>query len=42
MHTTVQIGSGANKRRPERERILAAARRREIDAILVWKIDYCH
>ena len=37
--TVFEIGSGANKKRPERERILAAARRREIDVILVWKID---
>ena len=36
--TVFEIGSGA-KKKPERDRILAAARRREIDAVLVWKID---
>lgn len=33
-----EVGSGA-KRRPQREAMLAAARRREIDAILVWRLD---
>jgi len=32
------IGSGA-KERPKRDALLKAARRREIDAILVWKLD---
>lgn len=32
------MGSGA-KTRPKREELLAMARRREIDAILVWKLD---
>jgi len=32
------IGSGA-KDRPKREEILRAARRREVDAIVVWKLD---
>lgn len=32
------IGSGA-KERPAREKLLRAARRREIDAIVVWKLD---
>jgi putative DNA-invertase from lambdoid prophage Rac len=33
-----EVGSGA-KHRPQREAMLAAARRREIDAILVWRLD---
>jgi putative DNA-invertase from lambdoid prophage Rac len=33
-----EIGSGA-KFRPKREELLKMARRREIDAILVWKLD---
>jgi len=33
-----EVGSGA-KRRPQREAMLAAARRRDIDAILVWRLD---
>ena len=33
-----EVGSGA-KTRPKREELLAMARRREIDAILVWKLD---
>ncbi|MFN0278654.1 MAG: recombinase family protein [Pyrinomonadaceae bacterium] len=33
-----EVGSGA-KTRPEREELLRMARRREIDAILVWKLD---
>ena len=33
-----EIGSGA-KTRPMREQLLRMARRREIDAILVWKLD---
>jgi len=32
------IGSGA-KERPKRDEILRAARRREIDAVVVWKLD---
>jgi DNA invertase Pin-like site-specific DNA recombinase len=32
------VGSGASER-PKRERLLEAARRREIDAILVWRLD---
>ena len=32
-----EIGSGA-KRRPQREAMMDAARRREIDAVLVWLI----
>lgn len=33
-----EVGSGA-KTRPKREELLKLARRREIDAILVWKLD---
>ena len=33
-----EVGSGA-KQRPEREELLQAARRREVDAIVVWKLD---
>lgn len=33
-----EIGSGA-KTRPKREELLRMARRREVDAILVWKLD---
>ena len=33
------IGSGASAVRPRREELLHAARRREIDMILVWRLD---
>jgi DNA invertase Pin-like site-specific DNA recombinase len=33
-----EVGSGA-KTRPKREEILKAARRRELDAIVVWRLD---
>jgi putative DNA-invertase from lambdoid prophage Rac len=33
-----EVGSGA-KTRPKREELLRAARRREVDAILVWRLD---
>ena len=33
-----EVGSGA-KTRPKREELLKMAKRREIDAILVWKLD---
>ena len=33
-----EVGSGA-KTRPKREEMLKAARRRELDAILVWRLD---
>lgn len=33
-----EIGSGA-KRRPQREAMMDAARRRQIDAVLVWRLD---
>ena len=32
------VGSGATTR-PERERLIAAARRRELDVVLVWRLD---
>lgn len=33
-----EVGSGG-KQRPKRQEVLAAARRREIDGVLVWKLD---
>jgi putative DNA-invertase from lambdoid prophage Rac len=33
-----EIGSGASAR-PEREELLKAARRREIDVVIVWRLD---
>jgi len=33
-----EVGSGA-KTRPKREKLLRAARRREVDAIVVWRLD---
>ena len=33
-----EVGSGA-KVRPKREELLKAARRREVDAVLVWRLD---
>jgi putative DNA-invertase from lambdoid prophage Rac len=33
-----EVGSGA-KTRPKREQLLRAARRREVDAIVVWRLD---
>ncbi len=33
-----EVGSGA-KNRPKREELLKAARRREVDAVVVWKLD---
>lgn len=39
LHLQVEeVGSGA-KQRPKREELLKAARRREVDAIVVWKLD---
>ena len=32
------VGSGA-KTRPQREKLIEAARRREIDLVLVWRLD---
>ena len=36
--TVEDVGSGASER-PQREELIKAARRREIDAILVWRLD---
>ena len=33
-----EVGSGS-KQRPKREELLKAARRREVDAVVVWKLD---
>src|ERR1700683_198477 len=33
-----EVGSGAEKRKP-REKLIDAARRRDIDAVLVWRLD---
>src|SRR5438105_14585568 len=33
-----EIGSGA-KHRPEREELLKACRRREVDVVIVWRLD---
>jgi putative DNA-invertase from lambdoid prophage Rac len=33
-----EVGSGA-KTRPQREELLRAARRRDVDAIVVWRLD---
>ena len=39
LHLQVEeVGSGG-KLRPKREELLKAARRREVDAIVVWKLD---
>ena len=34
-----EIGSGAKDNRPKRKQIIDAAKRREIDTIIVWKLD---
>jgi hypothetical protein len=34
-----EIGSGATDHRPKRQALLTAARRRQLDIILVWKLD---
>jgi putative DNA-invertase from lambdoid prophage Rac len=36
--TVTEVGSGVNERR-QREQLMRAARRREIDAIVVWRLD---
>ena len=36
--TVEDVGSGASER-PQREELIKAARRRQIDAILVWRLD---
>src|SRR5215216_7122281 len=33
-----EVGSGA-KTRPQREELLRAARRREVDVVIVWRLD---
>ena len=39
LHLQVEeVGSGG-KQRPQRDELLKAARRREVDAIVVWKLD---
>src|SRR2546428_11114007 len=38
VHMVTEIGSGVSERR-ERERLMRAARRRDIDAIVVWRLD---
>src|SRR5919108_5904251 len=38
VHMVTEIGSGVRERR-ERERLMRAARRRDIDAIVVWRLD---
>src|SRR5436305_11043265 len=34
-----EVGSGASAERQVREKLLEAARRREIDVVLVWRLD---
>ncbi len=34
-----EIGSGAKDKRPKREELIEQARRRQIDVIIVWKLD---
>ena len=36
--TVTEVGSGVSERR-QREQLMRAARRREIDAIVVWRLD---
>lgn len=38
VHECQEVGSGA-KTRPQREELMRAARRREVDLIVVWKLD---
>jgi len=38
VHQIQDVGSGASDR-PQRDQLLQAARRRELDAILVWRLD---
>jgi DNA invertase Pin-like site-specific DNA recombinase len=38
MQEIEEVGSGSNQR-PKREELMKAARRREVDAIVVWKLD---
>jgi putative DNA-invertase from lambdoid prophage Rac len=37
--TVQEIASGAKDRRPQRQALLKAARQRQLDVILVWKLD---
>jgi DNA invertase Pin-like site-specific DNA recombinase len=37
--TVEEIASGAKDRRPKRQALLKAARQRQLDVILVWKLD---
>jgi putative DNA-invertase from lambdoid prophage Rac len=37
--TVEEIASGAKDRRPQRQALLKAARQRQLDVILVWKLD---
>lgn len=39
LQTYTDVASGANSQRPELLKLMAAARRREFDAVLVWKLD---
>jgi len=34
-----EIGSGKDDKRPKRDELLKSAKRREIDVIVVWKLD---
>ena len=37
--TVEEIASGAKDRRPKRHALLTAAKQRQLDVILVWKLD---
>ncbi|MDQ3819364.1 MAG: recombinase family protein, partial [Acidobacteriota bacterium] len=39
IHLQVEEVASGGKQRPKREELLKAARRREVDAIVVWKLD---
>ena len=39
MDAIKEIGSGAKDNRPKRQELLKAARRRQLDVIMVWKLD---
>lgn len=34
-----EVGSGANNKRPERDKLIKLAKQRKIDAVVVWKFD---
>src|SRR5919197_5172201 len=38
--TVEEIASGAKDRRPKRQALLTAAKQRQLDVILVWKLDW--